>query len=135
VLELILVFLLLVGGVSLFFADPLAQPAGPVAQILGSQLAAYFYASVFVIEGLWLSYAKVFKRKYSRKYALFIIYITLLFTILLEILLTGWGVAAVDNILGTIAAGWCWLNWKMRIEYLNPDEFHKEIEHLNNQGE
>lgn len=129
VLEILIILLLVVGGVSLFFAEPFSG-AGPVAQVLGSVYAGYFYATVFITEALALVVAKVFKKKTLRKNSLMVIYLTLLFTILLEFLLTGFGVEIIDNVLASIAAGWCWLHWKLRTEYVDPATFETDIDGL-----
>lgn len=129
VLEVLIIVLLIIGGVSLFFADPV-NSGGPVARLIGSQAAAYFYGIVFIAEGLGLTLSKTLRRKKFHKNMLLIIYLTLLFTILLEIALVGFGIEVIDNIVASVAAGWCWIRWKFKTEYIDPTEFYEATSHL-----
>jgi len=131
ILEWLIIGVFLLGGVQLLFYNPVVEMReGFLVDILGSTAALIVYALTFLLEGLLLTFAKWRKKKNLRKNTLFAIYLTLIFTILLEILLVGFGWEAADNIVLTLMAGWCWLHWKMRITYLDPNVFKKDIEQL-----
>lgn len=128
-LEALIILVLLVGGVSLFFVVTVSG-TGPVAQLLGSHVAGVFYGVVFCAEALLLLFAKFWRNKKLHSRILYVIFITLLFTILLEFLITGWSWALSDNVVATIAAAFCWLRWKFLTEYIDPSHFTDDVDGL-----
>ena len=132
VVEILLIGILVLSGIGTGLASPDDfRENGPIVEWLGAQAALWFYGAVFLTEGIWLAYAKWAKKKVSHKYALFTIYITTLFTILLEVLLAPDQLyAAIDNAVIAAFAGWAWLQWKMKIDYIDPDEFKAQLREL-----
>lgn len=117
----IIVASLMVGVVTLFFIVP--GSSGPVAQWLGPEGARWFYICLYGLEAVWLTAAKMFKKKTYRKNALLVIYLTGIFTTILSYLGPGLTVKIIDNVVFTIVSAACWLYWKFKTEYINPAAF------------
>lgn len=121
----IIVVALLFGVVTLFFVDPSGN--GPVAQLVGITAAKWFYILVYGTEASVLGYAKVKKKKNLRKHALVAIYLTAIFTGILTLMLGGISPNIIDNAVLFVLSGGCWLWWKFKTEYINPDEFNESL--------
>lgn len=118
-------------GLTLLVTDPtFFIPGGPVAAAFGGQVAAVVYGTLFVGLASMLTLAKVLKRKTMHKHALFAIWMTGIFTGILEIVLVGFTWSVADKIVVTISAAYCWLRWKFLTEYIDPHMFYRNIEPL-----
>lgn len=118
----IIVLALLYGAVVIWFgATPSGQ--GPVAKLIGITGSQVFYSSLYGLEALVLGYSKAFKKKRLRKGALMAIYITGFFTSILSIAIAGFTPNVIDNLLLALLAAGCWLYWKFKTEYINPQHF------------
>lgn len=113
----------------MLFVEPVAS-GGPVVRLVGSVAAAWFYASVFFAEAAALLYAEVTHKKKFKLHVLFAIYLTCIFTILLEFVLLGFTIYAIDNIILAFVAGWMWLRWKMLTQYVDPLKFEQDVDGL-----
>ncbi len=124
----IIVFALLFGVGYLWVFPPTG--AGPVAQLIGIQGSQIFYTVLYSAEALLLGFAKVFKKKKLRKAALLTIYLTAMFTTILTFILAGVGFSIIDNVLLAVLSFACFLYWKFKTEYLDPDVFYEDIKDL-----
>jgi hypothetical protein len=121
--------------VGLFFAAAniyITPPtgAGPLSQAIGIPKTQIVYFVVYAGEGIALTIAKLFKTKKIRKTVLMVIYLTGFFTSLLTLLIVGFVPQVIDNIVVAVAAAICWLYWKFKTEYIDPQLFIAEIEEL-----
>lgn len=121
VAEFLIIIVLTLGGLTLFFADPI-NTGGPVARFFGTQIALYVYGGVFMFEGLGLLYSKFFRLKRMHKHILLAVYLTMIFVTILEWGLLGWTLALIDQVVVGLLAAACWLRWKTITEYLSPKE-------------
>lgn len=121
-----IVFMMLYAAVQVSLTS--SAGTGPVASAIGITAMKVFYASVYSGQALLLAYSKAFKKKQLRKGILMSIYLFMGFTTLLVIAgPTSMSLLFLDNAVITVVAALCWLHWKFRTEYLNPDEFNEFI--------
>lgn len=101
-------------------------PNGPVTQLIGLLGAQIFYCALYGIQALVLMWAKIKPKQRAklRRNTLLVIFLTGVFTTILTYLLNGgFVVAGIDNLLISVAAGFCWLYWKFKTEYLTQEQF------------
>jgi uncharacterized membrane protein YraQ (UPF0718 family) len=104
---------------------------GPVAQLLNSVRAAeWFYCVLYATFGTLLAWSKIFKKKKMRKHVLLAIYLVGIFTGILTYILIGFGFSIWDNLLTAGIAGFCWLYWTFKTEYIRPKDFAKDVDRL-----
>jgi hypothetical protein len=122
--EYLIVFVLLAGGISMFFADTsvAADDKGPLVRLLGSKNAAVVYGLWFISVASWLFLSKIFGLPKAKKHGLLAVYITSIWVFILELLLLGWTPYLIDEVILGAAAGILWLRWKMKTEYRDADE-------------
>lgn len=116
----IIVVALLFSAGSLWITPPTG--AGPAAKLIGITGSQWFYALLYLSEALALAYSKLFKRHRMRKVVLLVIYLTGVFTFLLTLIINGVAVKLIDNLIVSFGAGFCWLYWKFRSEYISYEE-------------
>lgn len=117
----IIVIFLFIGAYTVLFVS-LPGSSGPVAQLVGTTGAKYFYGVLYSGLALLLAYAKVFKKRVMRKHVLVAVYITGAFTSILTIATIGWDVKVIDNLVFTFVSAGCWLYWKFKTEYLTSSQ-------------
>lgn len=127
--EYALALLWLYGGFNSFFADPL-DTFSPIYDLLAGQAAIYVYAFLFLINGLLLIYAKVFKKKRTHLVALAGMYLTCLYVLILSYLIGVLSIGSLLTVFAGVLAAVCWMRWKLKTAYLSPDEFHEQITDL-----
>lgn len=106
-------------------AEPSAT--GILGWLFSDPIAAFVYATWFVVMALALLGSKIWRKHKLHKYALAGMYLTTVYTISLAVALFGWGSAAVidDGVIGAVAAA-CWLRWKLKTEYVNLNDVVKD---------
>lgn len=133
--EYLLVIIFILGAVSLIGAPPLAAE-GIVKLMLGGKIAIYFYITWFAILSILLFTAKVFNRKVMHKNTLMLMYLTTIYTAIIATYISGFSlIGIVDDIIIGLVAGVCWLRWKFRTEYIDPTDFHRDIQKIRNQDD
>lgn len=120
----IIVLGLLVAVANLWLDAPTGL--GPVAGALGVYGSQVFYTVLYGSLALSLGYAKIFKKHRMRKNTLLVIYLVGFFTTLLTVLLVGWNIKILDNLIIAITAAFCWLYWKFKTEYHDADYIEEE---------
>lgn len=128
-LEWVVAAFFLVGGISLFFSEPVTGGSA-LAKTLGSETAGSIYGILFIIESLVLIYSK---RTYNKKIhgvALVTLCLTALFTVWLEALVIGFGLFSIDNIVIVVVCAWAYIRWRLLTAYLDPQKFVEDIDEL-----
>lgn len=125
VVEWMVIVALILGGVSLIFADPITSGSA-LFNLLGSKGAGIVYAVMFFVGAVGLAYGKLARRRRVHGWALMYIYLMFIFTIILETAILGWSIYSIDNIVGVLLAGACWLRWKFKTEYITLTRFERE---------
>jgi len=128
-LEYALAALWIYGGINSFFANPLSGPS-PIYELLAGQEAIYFYALLFFVNGALLVYAKVFKKKKLHLVSLAGMYLTCIYVLILSYLLGVLSLGSLLTVAAGVAAAVCWMRWKFRTEYLNPEQFRESLNDL-----
>lgn len=103
---------------------------GPVSSLVGVTATKFVYCIVYGGLASLLAYAKLFKKKKMRKHVLVAVYFVGTFTFLMGWLLAGIALPLLDNLIMGFAAGACWLYWKFKTEYIDPNQFFNEISEL-----
>jgi hypothetical protein len=131
--EWFLIVLMLAAAVMLLFNAPdvaarmaAGTATGPVTNLLGAWGSAIVYAVVWGTEAILLAYAKLTKRQKLRKWTLFAIFITHLFSFVLSLSLRGIGTHIIDNLLITGLSAWLWVRAKLQDEYVE----WEDLEHF-----
>lgn len=122
IVEYLLSALWIYGGFNTLFADPLNTPS-PIYDLLAGQEAIYFYGAFFLLNGLALLFAKVFKRKKIHLIALAGMYLTCIYVLILAYLIGVLSTGSLLTVVSGVAAAVCWMRWKFKTEYLNPEDF------------
>lgn len=125
VLSWSIVIFLLWAALGLWLYPPTG--AGPVAGAVGILASQIFYSFLYAGEAATLAYAKFKHKKKLRKNTLLVIYLTGMFTFLLSFLIIGFHIKILDNFAFSMFAGVCWLYWKAKTEYINPEQFKKIV--------
>lgn len=128
--EWLAALVMIVGGISLFFSDPVTT-GGPIVRLLGSAAAGYIYGTGFITAGAFLMIGKAFKKTKIRKNSLMAIYLISIFTFLLEYALIGWTVYLIDSAVLFVVIGAAWLRLKVKTEYIDPKHFAEHFDNLN----
>lgn len=115
----VIVVALIFSSISVWFAPPTGT--GPIGGLLGVLGAQIFYSVLYSTEAAFLAFSKWKKRRRLRKNTLLVIYLTGFFTTTLTVLGVGWSVKFIDNFVFASCAAFCWLYWKFRTEYFDPE--------------
>ena len=129
VLEFVLVVMFVQGGVNTFFANPLHNPSPFLAAIAG-QKAIYFYAVVFFLTGVVLLYAKWAKKKKLKSAMLQTMFLTCVYVLFASWALVGIQPGMIITVVTGAVSLACYLHWRLKIAYLDPQEFYDSTEHL-----
>jgi len=127
ILEYILGFIFMCGGVNTGLSHPIDTPSVFYHLLAGTKIALIAYGIFFFIVGASMWYSKWKKKKKFHKNTLMVMFIIGVYAILLSTAIFGPTASLIPNVLVTIASGCLWLRWKMRTEYLDPKLFRKDI--------
>jgi hypothetical protein len=122
----LIVVALLYAAVGVWIQPPMGD--GPVSQLFGVLGAQVFYSALYVLLSSLLAYSKFKRKNTMRKKVLLATYLTGFFTSLLTVLLVGWNIKLLDNLIIAVCAALCWLYWVFKTEYLTPQQFEEHIE-------
>lgn len=121
--EYLMAALFIYGGIVSAIAEPVSR-GGVLVLIFGGEGALAVYTILFAGLGIWLIFAKVAKKKKQHKFALFGMFLSALYTVVLVLALGGVFLDIVDNLIAVVACAILWLRWKFITEYVDPDEFN-----------
>lgn len=127
--EYVLAALFIYGGFNSLFSDPL-ETFSPVYDLLAGQEAIYVYAIIFLATGFSLLIAKLFKYKKVHRVSLAVMYLTCLYVLILSYLIGVLSAGSLLTVFAGVAAAACWVRWKLKTEYIDPDHFSAELEDL-----
>ena len=113
--------------VGLWITPPLGE--GPFAQLFGVVGAQIFYTVVYGVEACRLTWAKISGRMALRKAMLMVIFLTGVFTFGLTITIIGFSFEMLDNMVMFAFSGVCYLYWKIKTEYMTPEEVEDYFKH------
>lgn len=128
-IEYALAALWIYGGINSFFANPLTGPSA-IFKLLAGQEAIYAYAILFFLTGAALLAAKLLGLKKWHRISLATMYLTCLYVLILSYLLGVLSAGSLITVLAGVAAAVCWVRWKLKTEYVDPDYFSAELEEL-----
>jgi len=130
IFEYLVSLLFIYGGVSLIGMPPL-EGEGVIVLVFGGQIALYIYMIWFILLGVGLIFSKWAKKKKLHKNVLMSMYLTTIYTATLATALLGFDIINIldDIVVGVVTAA-MWLRWKLLTEYIDPNQFYKEIEEL-----
>lgn len=129
-IEFLFIYVLVNNAYLLAFHPPTISAIGPIVEILGAQYAIIFYALVYAVLGILLLVSKLGKFKKLHQYSLYGITLTMLFIFFIELVVVGWGVHLIDTAVIFVLVSWAYLRWKLKIGFVSPKQFEKDIEHL-----
>lgn len=129
-LEYVLAFLFIRGGLSIFLfaVAPLQVPA--VLTLLTGDFAINVYGLFFALTGVALLLAKWFKRAKVRKWTLFTMFIICCYVFGLSVAIDGLSTDQWLTVVVGIVSGALYLRWKMLTEYVSKEEY--EVDHERN---
>jgi hypothetical protein len=126
VVEILLALQWIYGGVKVFVGSALIVAANPFVGILVGQTAVYFYGIFFFATGLSLLYSKFFKKKTMHKFTLATMYLTCVYVLILALVVLGPHLGLINTIVAGILSAACWMHWKFKTEYIDPQAIYKE---------
>lgn len=128
-LEWALVALFALGSIQTIGAPPLTGE-GFLVVWLGGEAALIVYGVWFGAIAVWLALSKIFRWKQAHKNALAAIYLTTIYTFSLAWAIFGLDWSLIDDVVVGVVAAALWLRWKLKTEYIDPNQFEDELAEL-----
>lgn len=122
--EFILAIMFIQGGVRVMFAQPLLLD-GPLSYLTGG-FALITYALMWIGIGVVLLFAKWKRHNKIHKHALFAMFATCTYVLVLSVAITGIQTGQILTVVVGLVAGACWLNWKIKTEYVEYEQLTDE---------
>lgn len=97
------------------------NPASPFVKVMGVSGTRIFFSVVYGTQAGLLGYAKLFHKDRLRRHALLFIYLTGFFLAILGLILNGFTIRLVSNLVLASLAAICWLYWKFQNDYLSSE--------------
>ena len=108
--------------------SPLQPMDGRLGYIYGHRESLIAFGVIFFLSGFALFYGKIRRSRKWTGRGLFAIFNCFLFAGILNTLALGFPSTA--NFVAAVVVGGLWLRWKLKVSYLNPNHFVRDIEQL-----
>lgn len=127
------IFMVIVGVATAF--QPLLDPTNNLGFLFSHRFAWVTMGGFFCAVGGTLLYGKIRKRKKLVEYALMTIYLSFLFSGVLNGYAFGWAVAAwLPDLIASLVVGADYVHYRFVTAYLDPKTFEADIDGLRDDG-
>lgn len=130
VLEYVLAFMFIRGGLNILFGEvePITLP-GILTYLVGDA-AIFVYGALFLTTGLLLLYGKWLKRRRVHRASLMIMYLTCIYVLVLAIMINGLAPGLLVTVAVGVVAAALWMRWKFKTEYLDHEQFQASVSEM-----
>jgi len=129
ILEYILAFMFIRGGISVILTAEAQVLPGVFAFLVG-EVAIVLYGLLFLSTGLLLLYGKWLKQRRIHRFALFFMFLTCIYVLVLAIVINGLGSGLLLTLAVGLTAGGLWVHWKFKTEYIDTQKLQESVSEL-----